>query len=41
MMKIDSHAITEGDIIARFTQQVIERSIDGGDFGNNANRAPH
>jgi hypothetical protein len=40
-MKIDAHSITEGDIVCRFTQQVIERPIDGGDFGNDANRARH
>jgi hypothetical protein len=40
-MKINAHPITEGDIVRRLTQQVIERSIDGGDFGNDANRARH
>jgi hypothetical protein len=40
-MKIDAHSITEDDIVGRFIQQVIERPIDGGDFGDDADRARH
>jgi hypothetical protein len=40
-MKVDAHPVTEADVVRRLTQQVIERSIDGGDFGDDANRARH
>jgi hypothetical protein len=40
-MEINADSIAEADSAGRFTQQVIERPIDGGDFGNDANRARH
>jgi hypothetical protein len=40
-MKINAHPISETHVIRRLTQQVIKWPIDGGDFGDDANRARH
>jgi hypothetical protein len=40
-MKINANPIADSDVRCRVVEFVIEWSIDGGDFGNDADRAGH